>query len=101
MKVIKSTGNAEEDAKLLAEASGISNQESLEEAKKRSVLSNSGKESGNSLVATPRQAGETLLVIRDGKDEGSEEQREEKNKVEVQSTKQVNESLKFEPKTKE
>lgn len=68
MKVIKSTGNAEQDAKLVAEALGQSNAESFEKAKERAAKSNTGEHFGNALVAEPHLAGETLLVIREPED---------------------------------
>lgn len=69
MKAIKSTGNAEQDAKLIEEALGKSNVESLDEATARAAKSSSGKHFGNILVTEPHQAGETLLVLRDGEEE--------------------------------
>lgn len=67
MKVIKSTGNAEEDAKLVAEALGSSNTDTFDEAKEKMQKSFRGKDSGNTLVSQPLKEGETLLVLPDAK----------------------------------
>jgi hypothetical protein len=72
MRTLKSTGNAEQDAKLIADAlkaqdASTSNNDTFEDAKRRSALSFSGKEAGNTLVSEPYQAGETLMVLPDEK----------------------------------
>jgi hypothetical protein len=73
MRTIKSTGNPEEDARLVAEALGQSNAESFDKARERAALSNSGKEAGNALVSTPHLEGETLLVLPDENEKAVQE----------------------------
>jgi hypothetical protein len=67
MRTIKSTGNPEQDAKLIAEAlnKDVSNVDSFAEAKKKAALNFSGKQIGNTMVNEPYQKGETLLVLAD------------------------------------
>jgi hypothetical protein len=100
MKVLKSTGNPEQDAKLLNEALGITNQESLEDAKKKSELSNSGKASGNALVSGTHTEGEVLAVIRDGKEDAPKGNAAQEPARKVPELKQVNEGLAFQDEAK-
>ncbi len=70
MRVIESTGNAEQDAKLVEEALGHV-QPTLEEAKAKEKKANEdcAKETKNAFVDQPRLKGQALLVLPDDEEE--------------------------------
>jgi hypothetical protein len=82
MKLLYSTGNVEEDAKLMREAGGdrLVNKTTFEEAKEREKKANEEtakpEDSHNALTEQPRMKGQVLAVLEDEPKELANNERE-------------------------
>jgi hypothetical protein len=81
VKLLESTGNQTEDAKLLAElGDNLRNTFSLEEARERERAANAATasgESGNTLTDEPRIKGQALAVVIDNEEDDKENGKKE------------------------